>query len=119
MPNEADELIRSHLDTLHKDIALANTYRLETTKLLLTIVTALLAFTVSFRPTLKTVECEKLMWIGWLALAASLGGGIFELFGWENFYISYRRDYKKWKEDIAAVVRGKSGGRRPLRLRMR
>jgi hypothetical protein len=108
MPDTRDELIRSHLEILHKDIALANTYRLETTKFLLAIVTALFAFTVSFRPTLKVVEGENLMWIGWLGLAASLGGGIFELFGWENFYISYRLDYKKWKEDVAAVTRGKS-----------
>jgi hypothetical protein len=48
MSDANQELIRGCLEILHRDIALANTYRLETTKLLLTIATALFAFTVSF-----------------------------------------------------------------------
>src|SRR5262245_30775316 len=95
--SNTDQEIRGRLEILHNDITLANTYRLETTKLLLAITTALFAFTISFRPSLKTIENESLMLVGWIALAASLVGGIFELFGWERFYISYREDYHEWR----------------------
>jgi len=83
------------IEALHRDIAFANQYRLELIKHLLTLATALLAFTVSFRPSLRVAEHEWLMYIGWIALGLSLIGGIFHMLGWDRFYISYHDfDYK-------------------------
>ena len=81
---------------------MANIYRLELDKLLLGITTAVFAFTVTFRPALKLPpNGECLLWIGWVGLAASLIGGVFELHGWERFYIAYRDyDYKAFRGPI-------------------
>ena len=78
------------IDVLHKDIALANHYRIEVIKYCILSSTALLAFTVSFRPKLETPVCDVLMWISWFSLALSIMGGVGNMYGWENFYISYR-----------------------------
>src|SRR5690242_17130086 len=81
---------RPDIDTVHKDIALANTYRLEGIKAAVAISTALLAFTVSFRPTLSHIDNGGLMLASWILLAVSVLGGLLNLYGWERFYISYR-----------------------------
>ena len=100
---EGDELTNSQLsdatprrvqtiESLHRDVALANQYRLELIKLVMTLATALLAFTVSFRPSLRAVNEPWLMWAGWIGLGVSILGGMVNMNGWDTFYISYR-DY--------------------------
>jgi hypothetical protein len=78
------------IEALHQDISFANVYRLEVIKTMLAITTALLAFTISFRPTLDLVEQQCSMVIGWGCLSASLIAGIATMYCWERFYISYR-----------------------------
>ena len=64
------------IDAIHRDIALANEYRLELIKILLTIAAALFAFTVTFRPSLTKVDLGCAMWVGWAALGLSMIGGV-------------------------------------------
>lgn len=91
---------RPDIAALQADIGFANNYRLEVIKTLLAITTALLAFTISFRPTLVLVEREWLIVDAWIALAASTVAGVITLYCWERFYISYR-DYD-WKNATPA-----------------
>lgn len=87
------------IDAVHRDIALANQYRLELIKLIMTISAAVLAFTVSFRPSLRQVEYPWLMWMGWIGLGVSMVGGMLHMYGWDRFYVSYRdHDWKGQKE---------------------
>lgn len=83
------------IDALHRDIALANAYRLEGIKTSITVAGALVAFTVSFRPTLQVVSSPWMMLLSWLTLGASIFGGLVNMHGWTRFYVSYR-DYD-WK----------------------
>jgi hypothetical protein len=80
------------IEAVHRDVAFANKYRLELLKHLLTLSAALLAFTVSFRPTLTRVDSAWLMWVGWIALGVSASCGMLHLLLWSHYYISYR-DY--------------------------
>jgi len=80
------------IEAVHRDVGFANEYRLEVIKTMLAISTALLAFTVSFRPKLNPVWYEWMMVAGWVGLGASLIGGILTMYCWELYYISYR-DY--------------------------
>jgi hypothetical protein len=83
------------IDALHRDIALANQYRLELIKYLLAIAAALFAFTITFRPSLSHVDLACAMWLGWTGLGISMIGGMFHMLGWDHYYKSYR-DYD-WK----------------------
>lgn len=91
------------IDALHRDIALANQYRLELIKLVMTLSAGILAFTVSFRPSLTSVSLPWLMWIGWISLAMSMVGGMVHMHGWDRFYLSYR-DYDWRGEKVAGKV---------------
>jgi hypothetical protein len=83
---------RSGAEFLLKDIERANVYRLELIKIMLAMASGVLAFTVSFRPSIENPAGVWLMSVGWIALALSVVGGVFTLLMWEWFYISYR-DY--------------------------
>jgi hypothetical protein len=104
------------IEALQKDIELANTYRLEKQKTMLTITTALLAFTVSFRPKLTPpVHFEWAMVMGWVGLSIALIAGVATLQAWEQFYISYRDyDWKGKHEDGKSHRRKVTGWRRTL-----
>lgn len=78
---------------LHTDVGFGNQYRLELIKTTLTVAVALLAFTVSFRPTLADPSAVWLIWVGWIALGLSSTGAMVNMYGWERIYISYR-DYR-------------------------
>ena len=78
------------IDVIHRDVDFANRYRLELNKTLLALAAALLAFTISFPPALTAIRDDWILGLSWAALAASLLGGLFNLYGWEKFYISYR-----------------------------
>jgi hypothetical protein len=109
------------MEALHRDIATANTYRMEGIKTSITIAGALVAFTVSFRPTLKAVDCPGLMLISWLLLGASILGGLINLHGWTRFYVSYRDyDYKliKVQGESGAKEAGKAARKRITRWRL-
>jgi hypothetical protein len=95
------------IDAIHRDIALANSYRIELIKYLLAIAAALFAFTITFRPSLSHVELPWAMWLGWFGLALSMVGGMFHMLAWDHYYKSYR-DYD-WKH--AGSKGGKSSGK--------
>jgi hypothetical protein len=81
------------IDSLHRDIGFGNSYRMEALKLMLTLATGLLAFTVSFRPTLSTIADEWLIYWSWCSLGISVVSGIGIMLCWERFYLSYRLDW--------------------------
>lgn len=78
------------IDAIHRDLAFANTYRIEWIKFMLAVAGGLFAFTVTFRPTISPADWKLAMWIGWLGLALSLAGGMGQMAAWEYFYKSYR-----------------------------
>ena len=80
------------IEIVHKDIALGNSYRLELSKSLLALSTGLFAFTIAFPPAISVGTDITLLRVGWLCLAASMAGGLGNLYGWEKFYLTYR-DY--------------------------
>lgn len=80
----------ARLAALHRDVAFANTYRIELIKFLLGICAAIFAFMLAFRPTLETVQAPWSMWLGWLGLGGSMVGGMVHMIGWDHFYKSYR-----------------------------
>ena len=90
MVKKTENTQRPDIDALQTDIGFANTYRLEVIKTVLGIATALLAFTISFRPKLSTVQYEWMMQLSWAALTISIIAGVVTLYCWELFYISYR-----------------------------
>jgi hypothetical protein len=91
MSDSADKTARTpDVESMHRDVAFANTFRLEVIKTMLAICTALLAFTISFRPTLSAIEWESALILGWAGLAISIMSGLGVMFGWERYYISYR-----------------------------
>lgn len=77
------------IDALHRDLALANGYRMELAKTVLAISAALFAFTVTFAPSLKSIDWKWALWVGWFGLAVSMLGGLVHLLGWDHFYKSY------------------------------
>ncbi|MBX4997061.1 hypothetical protein [Rhizobium lentis] len=83
------------LETVHRDLALANAYRQEFIKTLILVAGALFAFSVSFRPQLQQPVFSYLFWISWIALAASMVGGFGQLAAWERIYASYQRFERK------------------------
>lgn len=89
---EAEEKEQT-IDSLHRDIGFGNSYRMEALKLMVTLATGLLAFTVSFRPTLSTITNEWLIYWSWCSLGVSIVCGIGIMLCWERFYLSYRLDW--------------------------
>ena len=111
------------IDAIQRDIALANTYRLELIKYLLAIAAALFAFTVvTFRPSLSRVDLPWAMWLGWIGLGISMVGGIFHMLGWDHYYKSYRdhdwghADSNEGKRAGKAARRTINAWRRPAML---
>lgn len=89
---------RPSIDSIHRDIAFANTYRIELIKYMLAIAAALFAFTATFRPSLACVCDPEAMLVGWIGLGLSMVGGMVHMEGWDHYYKSYR-DHAK---DLAA-----------------
>lgn len=83
-------------EALHRDIALANQYRLEFIKHTMSLAAAALVFTITFRKDIigtASPQHTSLIGIGWTAMIVSLLGGLGHLAGWDRFYITYR-DHK-------------------------
>ena len=89
---------RPSIEAIHRDLAFANAYRQEFIKSLILIAGALFAFSVSFRPELRTTAHEELFWVSWIALGISMLGGFAQLACWERFYSSYQRFEYKGKD---------------------
>ena len=97
------------------DIGRSVDFRKEYYKYSITIATALLAFSISFPPTLTSVESVFLVRIAWLALGVSILCGVTAHFAWSKFFISFRdfdnrgkgdagkRNRKKWTRIRRAV----------------
>src|SRR5262245_25557282 len=81
--------------SIHRDLALANTYRQEFLQSPLLIGGTLFPFAVSFRPELGAVAREQLFCVAWIALGVSMLGGFAQLAAWERLYSSYQRS--EWK----------------------
>ena len=91
LPNTATR--EQTIESLQEDIKTGNAYRMESLKLMLTLATGLLAFTVSFRPTLANVIDEWLIYWSWCSLGISIVSGIGVMLCWERFYLSYRLNW--------------------------
>lgn len=102
------------IEAIHRDVDFANRYRLELNKTLLALAAALLAFTISFPPALTAIEQDWILALSWTALAFSLLGGLFNLYGWEKFYISYRDYAKPEQEEEGNAYREKITFRRRI-----
>jgi hypothetical protein len=91
-----------------KDIDRSVDYRKKFYEYSVTIATALLAFSISFPPTLTAVHLVILVRIAWVALGISILCGVSVHFAWSKFFISFRdfdnrnhrdegkRNRKKW-----------------------
>lgn len=73
-----------------KDIDRSIDYRKKYYEYSVTIATALLAFSISFPPTLTAVQCVALVRIAWVALGVSILCGVTVHFAWSKFFISFR-----------------------------
>jgi hypothetical protein len=91
------------LEDVHRDIALANQYRMEFIKHTMSLATAVLVFTVTFiKDTFSGTTMPKavlLITLGWLALSLSLMGGLGHMWAWDRYYISYRKDYQGKRDE--------------------
>lgn len=73
-----------------KDIDRSVDYRKKFYEYSITIATALLAFSISFPPTLTAVDFVFLVRIAWVALGISILCGVTIHFAWSKFFISFR-----------------------------
>lgn len=73
-----------------KDIDRSIDYRKKYYEYSVTIATALLAFSISFPPTLTAVHLVILVRIAWVALGISILCGVSVHFAWSKFFISFR-----------------------------
>ena len=108
MPEEANRV--PEIEIAHKNISLANIYRIEVIKYCILASTSLLAFTVSFRPALVEPVNNVLLWVSWFSLGFSALGGVGNMYGWERFYMTYR-DY-----DLRDMKAEGKAARKPIQL---
>jgi multisubunit Na+/H+ antiporter MnhB subunit len=104
----ADELddLRPSGTFLQADIDRAVEYRKEYYKYVLTIVTSLLAFTVSFQPQLsQSPELVGFMYLGWLGLGVTVLAGVWVHMLWSKFFVSFRDFDNRGKRDQGKSVR--------------
>jgi hypothetical protein len=73
-----------------KDIDRSIDYRKKYYEYSVTIATALLAFSISFPPTLTAVHYVILVKVAWVALGISILCGVTTHFAWSKFFISFR-----------------------------
>jgi uncharacterized membrane protein YcjF (UPF0283 family) len=95
------------LEIIQNNIGIANDYRMELRKQLLTIATAIFAFTVSLFPQHQAAgsiqASPTLAWSGWTLLLVSIICGLSSLNCWERFYMSFR-DYDNKGEEAQGVL---------------
>jgi hypothetical protein len=97
-------------EELHRDISLANQYRLEFIKHTMSIAAGVFVFTVTFRREIigtHVAALPQLIAAGWIALLVSLLGGLGQMAGWDRYYISYRdhkTDYAGGEEARSSIT---------------
>jgi hypothetical protein len=100
---------RRPLEIIQNNVSIANDYRMEIRKQLLTIATAIFAFTVSLfpqHPAAGSIQGPPILaWGGWVLLLLSIICGLSSLKCWENFYMSYRDYDNKGNEPQGDRVR--------------
>lgn len=93
---------------LQADLDRAADYRKEYYKYGLTIATALLAFTVSFRPQLAAPpEHTWLVFLGWAGLGIAVASGLRVHMVWAKFFASFQKYDNKRRRDLGEAARGK------------
>lgn len=113
-PGAQDDL-RPSETFLQADIDRAVEYRKEYYKYILTISTALLAFTVSFQPQLsRSPELVAFMYLGWLGLGVTVLAGVWVHMLWSKFFVSFRDFDNRGKRDQGKSVRREITARRRL-----
>jgi hypothetical protein len=94
MPGESENITpaehRPGAEWVLKDIDRSIDYRKKYYEYSVTIATALLAFSISFPPTLTAVHCVALVRVAWVALGVSILCGVTTHFAWSKFFISFR-----------------------------
>ena len=97
----------------HLDIGLANNYRIEYIKHLMSIATGVFVFSVTFMKDMigsSTVgaSLKSALLVGWISLAISIVAGILHMRLWASFYISWGLHYnelsaRQWRYKIRIV----------------
>ena len=90
-----------------KDIDRSIDYRRKYYEYSVTIATALLAFSISFPPTLTAVHYVILVKVAWVALGISILSGVTIHFAWSKFFISFRDFDNRDRRDQGRVTRKK------------
>lgn len=85
-----------------KDIDRSVDYRRKYYEYSITIATALLAFSISFPPTLTAVHYVFLVRVAWIALGVSILCGVSIHFAWSKFFISFRNFDNKGEDGKGA-----------------
>lgn len=90
-----------------KDIDRSIEYRKKYYEYSVAIATALLAFSISFPPTLTAVHFVILVRIAWVALGISILCGVTIHFAWSKFFISFRDFDNRNRSDEGKLNREK------------
>lgn len=91
---------------LRSDIELSVEYRKDYYKYIIGISTALLAFTISFQPTLRVPpEHLWLEWIGWAGLGVAVGSGVRLQMVWSRFFSVTQKYLNKNKPEEGKAAR--------------
>jgi hypothetical protein len=92
--NAASDLtVPQKIEAVHRDVVLANNYRLEFIKHCMSLAAAVFVFTVTFMKDIigSAPAVDKwLVGVGWGAMIVSLLAGLGHFHAWDRFYISYR-----------------------------
>lgn len=100
---------------LQPDIARSVDYRKEYYKYAIGISTALLAFTMSFQPTLRVMpEYTWLEVVGWIGLGVSTAAGLRVHWVWSKFFSTFQKFDNKGKISEGDIERGKWTSERRL-----
>jgi hypothetical protein len=95
-----------------KDIDRSIEYRKKYYEYSVAIATALLAFSISFPPTLTAVHFVTLVRIAWVALGISILCGVTIHFAWSKFFISFRDFDNRNRSDEGKLSRKRWTSRR-------
>lgn len=98
---------RPGAEWVQADIARAFELRRDYYKYSIGVATALLAFTISFPPSLSRLACPKLIFVAWPALGVAILCGIAVHYVWAWFFISFRNLDSRFKTDDGRALRKK------------
>jgi len=90
-----------------KDIDRSIDYRRKFYDYSVAIATGLLAFSISFPPTLTAIHYVRLVRVSWIALGISILCGVSVHFAWSKFFIAYRDFDNRGHRDAGLTNRKK------------